>query len=104
MNVSPIAPSIAPRAPATPPAPQTVQSAADASAGGAPAPAAASAQAPQILLLRSELTIEFDNAAERFVQTFTDPISQSVLRRFPAENQLAFSRGVNAYMAAVSRA
>jgi hypothetical protein len=54
--------------------------------------------------LAPKLTIEFDAAAERFVQTLIDPTNQSVLRRFPAENQLAFSRGVNAYMAALLRA
>lgn len=65
-------------------------------------PAAIAATRPVHLLLRAELTIEFDEASERFVQTLVDPANQSVLRRYPAENQLAFSRGINAYMTALS--
>jgi hypothetical protein len=70
----------------------------------APEPVAISTAAPPGPLFTPRLRIEFDVAAERFVQTLVDPTSQSVLRRFPAENQLAFSRGVNAYMAALQRA
>lgn len=56
------------------------------------------------MLMAPLLVIEFDGAAERFVQTLIDPTDKSVLRRFPAEDQIAFSRGVNAYMTAQLRA
>lgn len=70
----------------------------------APGPATLLTAKPPGQLLAPKLTIEFDDAAGRFVQTLIDPTNQSVLRRFPAEYQLAFSRGVNAYMAALLRA
>ena len=45
--------------------------------------------------------VEFDAASDRFVHTLVDPASQLVLRRFPDESQIAFSRGVNAYVQAM---
>ncbi len=59
------------------------------------------AEAPQRLLIRPDLTIELDAAAQHFVQTLIDPASASLLRRYPAENQLAFSRGVHAFTIAM---
>jgi hypothetical protein len=53
--------------------------------------------------LPAQLVIELDAAAERFVQTLVAAGGQTVLRRYPDENQLAFSRGINAYMAAIAR-
>jgi hypothetical protein len=35
------------------------------------------------------------------VQTVVDPANETVLRRFPEEGRLAFSRGVNAYVHAM---
>ena len=67
-----------------------------------PAPSSASAQS-QPPLLAPHLFIEFDRDSQRFVQTVIDGESKTVLRRFPAENQLAFSRGVNAYLRALSQ-
>lgn len=52
-------------------------------------------------LIAPRLLIEFDAASDRFVHTLIDPASQSVLRRFPNEGQIAFSRGVNAYVQAM---
>jgi hypothetical protein len=65
----------------------------------APAPGLR-AMAPQTSF-PPRLIIELDEAAERFVQTLVDGVD--VLRRYPDEAQLAFSRGVNAYMAALAR-
>ena len=70
----------------------------------APRPAHASvATPPSPSLFPPRLVIELDQAAERFVQTLVDNAGDTVLRRYPDEAQLAFSRGVNAYMAAIAR-
>lgn len=47
------------------------------------------------------LVIELDQASQRFVQTLIDEGARTVLRRYPNEEQLAFSRGVNAYVSAM---
>jgi hypothetical protein len=57
----------------------------------------------QTSLLPPRVVIELDAAAERFVQTLVDGAGGAVLRRYPDEAQLAFSRGVNAYIAALTR-
>ena len=49
----------------------------------------------------SKLVIEFDQASQRFVQTLLDDAAPEILRRYPDEAQLAFSRGVNAYVRAM---
>ena len=49
----------------------------------------------------SKLVIEFDQASQRFVQTLLDDAAHEILRRYPDEAQLAFSRGVNAYVRAM---
>lgn len=46
------------------------------------------------------LTIEFDEASQRFVQTLLDGGNEEILRRYPNEEQLAFSRGVSSYVRA----
>jgi uncharacterized FlaG/YvyC family protein len=51
-------------------------------------------------LIPGHLRIELDEAAGCFVQTLTDPNTHEVLRRFPHESQLAFSRAVRAYLIA----
>lgn len=51
----------------------------------------------------SKLVICLDVASQRFVQMLIEPGSQSVLRRFPHEGQLVFSRGVSAYLDTLSR-
>ena len=50
------------------------------------------------------LTIEFDEASQRFVQTLLEGGSEEILRRYPNEGQLAFSRGVSAYVRALQLA
>jgi hypothetical protein len=72
----------------------------------APAPASArrpttSAAPAQGPLMAPQLLIEFDEASERFVQILIDPVNKTILRRFPDETQLAFSRGVAAYVRAM---
>ena len=67
------------------------------------APRKLEAAAPQPRsLLASRLVIELDAAAARFVQMRIGD-DDLVVRRYPDERQLAFSRGVNAYLAAVTR-
>lgn len=66
----------------------------------APARGAAAA-APQQPLLAPRLYIELDDASDRFVQTMVDTAGETILRRYPNEGQLAFSRGVNAYVHAM---
>lgn len=69
--------------------------------GSRPSPPVAAA--PQ-QLIASKLFIELDEASARYVQTHVDPNDNSVLRRFPSESQLAFSRGVSAYVRATRSA
>jgi hypothetical protein len=52
--------------------------------------------------LSARVVIEFDAAAARFIQTLI-AADELIVRRFPDERQLAFSRGVNAYRAAMTR-
>lgn len=59
----------------------------------APAPAVA-----PTLLVAGDLVIEIDHAAKRFVNKLFDPSTQELTRQFPSDGQLAFSRGLNAYM------
>jgi hypothetical protein len=47
--------------------------------------------------------VRLDEASGRFVQELLDPASNEILRAFPDESQLAFSRGVRAYLDAISR-
>ncbi len=73
-------------------------------AGRAPAPAprlhsASSAQTPPAQI---QLLIEFDEASARFVHIVLDAANDAVVRRSPSESQLAFSRGVAAYMKALA--
>ena len=73
-----------------------------ASAGDSMAPRqAAAAMGSEQLSAPSKLVIELDQAAQRFVQTLLDDAAHVVLRRYPDEEQLAFSRGVNAYVRAM---
>ena len=52
-------------------------------------------------ILPGKLLVEVDRAAGRFVNTLLDSSTNEVLRRYPSEGQLAFSRGVAAYMQAL---
>ena len=49
----------------------------------------------------SKLVIEFDQDSQRFVQTLLDDVARTILRSYPDEGQLAFSRGVHAYVRAM---
>ncbi|MBS0384098.1 MAG: hypothetical protein JSS00_01965 [Proteobacteria bacterium] len=51
-------------------------------------------------LLPPTLKLRLDRAAGWFVQTLTDPVTAETLRRYPSEQQLAFSRAVTAYLQA----
>ena len=53
-------------------------------------------------LLSADLRIEVDKEAERFVQSFSDPVTGEEIRRYPAEAQLAFSRAASAFAKAQS--
>lgn len=55
---------------------------------------AVAASAP---LVSAEVRIEMDKAAGRMVQTFVDSGTGEVLRQFPGETQLAFSRALAAF-------
>lgn len=50
-----------------------------------------------------KLVIAFDEPSQRFVQMLVDETAHTILRRYPNEGQLAFSRGVNAYERAMRR-
>lgn len=62
------------------------------------APPAAQVRAPASPL---QLTIELDKASARFVQMLI--AENVVVRRYPDETQLAFSRGIRAYEEAKGR-
>ena len=70
------------------------------------APVASEVEAAEIdaaptLLLSGDLVVEIDAASGRFVQTLRDGETEEVLRQWPNEGQLAFARGVRAYLAAL---
>lgn len=50
------------------------------------------------------LLVELDKDAGRFVQILTDSSTDEVLRQYPSECQLAYSRAVVAYMRALFEA
>ena len=52
-------------------------------------------------LTPADLLIEIDRVSGRFINTLMDPHSKEVIRRYPSEGQLAFSRAVSAYMRAL---
>jgi hypothetical protein len=91
-NLPPIPPTqrIAPVSPTVPSQteerPKTVES-----APPAPPPA------DDTPLLAPELRIEVDEEAQRFVQRLTDPDTGELMRQWPHESQLAFSRAAAAY-------
>jgi uncharacterized FlaG/YvyC family protein len=80
----------------------------------APAPAVASEAGPaakaaeqriaeHMAAQRSDLTpdkvaVSLDPEAQRFIATLTDANTSEMLRRYPSESQLAYSRAVMAYL------
>lgn len=66
-----------------------------------PAPAPQKSEPPPpVQLIASEMLIQVDKASGRFVSTVIDPDTQEILRQYPSETQLAYSRAVRAYLAA----
>lgn len=63
---------------------------------GQPETIAAAAPAP------TDVHVDFDREAGRFIQTVTDLTTDQVLRQYPSEAQLAYSRAVAAYMRALA--
>ena len=47
---------------------------------------------------------EFDRSASRIVQMLVEPSSHAVLKQFPENGQVAFSRGIAAYLEALQTA
>jgi hypothetical protein len=54
----------------------------------------------QANLAPDKLRVSLDTNAGRFVQTLTDVNTAEMLRRYPSESQLAYSRAVMAYLRA----
>ena len=52
-------------------------------------------------MLPRNLKVRLDADAGWFVQTVTDSLTEETVRRYPSEQQLAFSRAVTAYMRAL---
>jgi hypothetical protein len=58
------------------------------------------AAAQTIEPMPNEVAISLDSEAQRFVSTLTDTATSEMLRRYPSEAQLAYSRAVMAYLRA----
>jgi hypothetical protein len=44
------------------------------------------------------VSVQFDEASQRFVQVATDPVTNEVVMTYPSESQLAYSRAIMAYL------
>ena len=51
-------------------------------------------------LMPDRVAVQLDPEAQRFVSTLTDNLTAEMLRRYPSESQLAYSRAVMAYLRA----
>ena len=51
-------------------------------------------------LMPDKVAVQLDPEAQRFVSTLTDNLTSEMLRRYPSESQLAYSRAVVAYLRA----
>jgi hypothetical protein len=51
-------------------------------------------------LMPDKVAVQLDPEAQRFVSTLTDNLTAEMLRRYPSESQLAYSRAVMAYLRA----
>ena len=72
---------------------------------GPAAKAAKSAIAEHAAAQRSELmpdkvAVALDQESQRFISTLTDASTAEMLRKYPSESQLAYSRAVMAYLRA----
>jgi uncharacterized FlaG/YvyC family protein len=52
----------------------------------------------QVEAPKESMVVERDKLAGRYVQTFFDVETHSVVRQYPAEAQLVFARAMNAYL------
>lgn len=57
-----------------------------------------------VQLVAGDVQILIDKASGRFINTLVDPDTQEVLRQYPSEAQLAYSRAVRAYLSALTAA
>jgi hypothetical protein len=76
-----------------------------ASEPGPAAEAANRANAEHAAAQRSELmpdkvAVALDSESQRFISTMTDNTTAEMLRKYPSESQLAYSRAVMAYLRA----
>jgi len=58
------------------------------------------AAAQRTELMPDKVAVSLDPEAQRFVSTLTDTSTSEMLRRYPSESQLAYSRAVMAYLRA----
>ena len=58
------------------------------------------AAAQKAELMPGQVAVALDAEAQRFVSTLTDTSTSEMLRRYPSESQLAYSRAVMAYLRA----
>jgi hypothetical protein len=73
-----------------------------------PGPAAQAAQqriaehaaARRTELVPDKVAVSLDSQSQRFVSTLTDVNTSEMLRKYPSESQLAYSRAVMAYLRA----
>lgn len=82
------------------PAPTPAQSSGPSPATDAAERRIAEQQTLQAELAPGHLRVSLDASAGRFVQTLTDANTEEMVRRYPSESQLAYSRAVMAYLRA----
>ena len=58
------------------------------------------AAAQKTELMPDKVAVSLDSESQRFVATLTDNLTSEMLRRYPSESQLAYSRAVMAYLRA----
>jgi hypothetical protein len=67
-----------------------------------PAANAARKDVPRADVLPDQASVQLDVDAQRFVHTLQDSATSEMLRKYPSEAQLAYSRAVMAYLRALS--
>jgi hypothetical protein len=87
------------------PAPESLSLRVATSESGPAAEAAKRAIADHAAVQRSELmpdkvAVALDQESQRFISTLTDTNTSEMLRKYPSESQLAYSRAVMAYLRA----
>jgi hypothetical protein len=83
------------------PAPAPAQSSEPGPAAAAAARRIAQYEAAQRADMQPDnMMVRLDQDAQRFVSTLTDSSTSEMLRRYPSESQLAYSRAVMAYLRA----